>query len=160
MRSLLAALAVGLGLALAAQAAAQVQKCPGGASAGQPSAQWTQSEFRMEPGSSASAEGEVASVSHHLQVFSLREPGGQVSDIHVSPQTRITFPDGSLASLGDLLEGQRVRASYGRGPGGEAIAQRIEIIGGPGAEELGRGGERVPEAAPPEEAPPRGWKAR
>lgn len=147
MKGLVVVLTAIMVCSLAAQAAAQETKAcpPPGTSRG---GQFTQPESRLHPDRAGVVSGQVTSVASDLQLLSVQTPGGEPEAINVTPQTRITFPDGNLATLADIEPGQRVRASYRMSPEGRLIAQEVEIeqpgpAAGPGR---GQGGQ------------PSGWK--
>jgi hypothetical protein len=120
------AAALGLSILIGGLALAQVQKCPGWTDRPQ-----TGCRARPCPGPAPEArliEGEVAAVLPAEQVVSLAGPGGRCAALQVGPRTTITFPDGSLASLGDIGQGARVRAAYRQDETGRLLAERIHIV--------------------------------
>jgi hypothetical protein len=109
--------AVALGLLIFTTAAfAQQSWCPNAAGQGRSQAGRCQTE------------GEVTAVAPDLQLFSIKEKSGEATALFITRQTRITFPDGSLASMADLKEGQPVAATFRVLPSGAYVAESVSII--------------------------------
>jgi hypothetical protein len=123
MRTVTLTLAM-LVLVAASLVSAQVTQCPPSS----PRAQ--QQPAGPQAMDVAVVEGNVTSVAPDLQLFRIRDLGGKSTAIHVTPRTRIMFPDGNIASLSDLREGQRVQASFRVSQAGQAVADQVNIMSG------------------------------